>query len=147
DALRSYHVSPDDVVAALNLGNTISPSGNARIQDQMPIVPLNAMVKDPQELGNIPLRPGENVYLRHVARISGKEDSMDIPTGYALVDGRRAVYMLVNKRADASTVSVVKAVKDNLDSMRKAIPEDIDVRFEFDQSPYVTRAVWGVGIE
>src|SRR5437588_1526292 len=102
--LRSYNLSPDDVVAALNQGNTISPSGNVRIQDQMPIVPVNAMVKDPKELGSIPLRPGENVYLRDVARI---EDSSDIPTGYALVNGRRAVYILVNKRADASTLAVV----------------------------------------
>ena len=46
-------------MAALTAGNTISPSGNARIKDQMPIVPSNAMVKDPKELGNIPLRPGD----------------------------------------------------------------------------------------
>src|SRR5438132_8871687 len=77
--LRAYNLSPDDVVAALNQGNTISPSGNIRIKDMMPIVPVNAMVKDPQELGNIPLRPGENIYLRDIARI---EDSTDIPTGY-----------------------------------------------------------------
>jgi multidrug efflux pump subunit AcrB len=143
--LRAYNASPEDVVAALTAGNTISPSGNARIKDQMPIVPSNAMVKDPQELGNIPLRPGENIYLRDLAtRI---EDGTDIPTGYALVDGRRAVYLLVNKRADASTLSVINAVKDNLDDMRQSIPEDIDVHLEFDQSPYVTRAIWGVGTE
>ncbi len=144
DKLRSHNLSPDDVVTALNLGNTISPSGNARIQDQMPIVPVNAMVKDPKELGSIPVRPGESVYLRDVAHI---EVSTDIPTGYALVDGRRAVYLLVNKRADASTLAVIDAVKANLDNMRKAIPEDIDVRLEFDQSPYVTRSLWGVGTE
>jgi multidrug efflux pump subunit AcrB len=143
--LRAHNASPDDVVAALNAGNTISPSGNAHIQDQMPIVPTNAMVKDPRDLGDIPLRPGENVYLRDVAtRI---EDSTDIPSGYALVNGRRAVYLLVNKRADASTLSVINAVKANLDNMRKAIPPDIDVKLEFDQSPYVTRAIWGVGTE
>jgi multidrug efflux pump subunit AcrB len=142
--LRAYHASPEDVVAALTAGNTISPSGNARIKDQMPIVPTNAMVKDPKELGNIPLRPGENVYLRDLARI---EDSTDIPSGYALADGRRAVYLLVNKRADASTLSVINAVKANLDNMRKAIPEDIDVELKFDQSRYVTSAMTGVGIE
>jgi multidrug efflux pump subunit AcrB len=142
--LRAYNFSPEDVVAALSAGNTISPSGNARIKDQMPIVPTNAMVKDPKELGSIPLRPGANVYLRDLARI---EDSTDIPSGYALVDGRRAVYLLVNKRADASTVAVINEVRANLDNMRKAIPEDIDVRLEFDQSPYVTRAMWGVGTE
>jgi multidrug efflux pump subunit AcrB len=144
DRLRSYNLSPEDVVAALNLGNTISPSGNARIQDQMPIVPTNAMVKDPKELGSIPLRPGENVYLRDIARI---EDSTDIPTGYALVNGRRAVYILVTKRADASTLRVVQEVRDNLPNMKAVLPEDIDVTFEFDQSPYVTRAIWGVGTE
>jgi multidrug efflux pump subunit AcrB len=144
NGLRAHNASPEDVVTALSAGNTISPSGNARIKDQMPMVPTNAMVKDPAELGNIPLRPGENVYLRDIARI---EDSTDIPSGYALVDGRRAVYLLVNKRADASTLSVIQAVRDNLDDMRKGLPEDIDVHLEFDQSPYVTRAMWGVGIE
>src|ERR1700730_8718955 len=141
DRLRAYKASPEDVVTALSLGNTISPSGNVRIGDQMPIVPINAMVKDPKELGNIPLRPGDSVYLRDIASI---EDSTDIPSGYALVDGRRAVYLLVNKRADASTLSVVNEVKANLDEMRAAIPKDIDVRLEFDQSPYVTRAIAGV---
>jgi multidrug efflux pump subunit AcrB len=142
--LHSYQLSSDDVVAALNLGNTISPSGNARFKDQMPIVPTNAMVKDPKELGKIPLRLGKNVYLEDVARI---EDSTDIPTGYALVNGRRAVYILVTKRAEASTLSVVNAVRANLPNMKAVLPKDIDVTFEFDQSPYVTRAIWGVGIE
>src|SRR5437773_4396369 len=141
DRLRAYHLSPEDVVTALDQGNTISPAGNVRIHDQMPIVPTNAMVKDPQELGSIPLRPGEDLYLRDVARI---EDGTDIPSGYALVDGRRAVYLLVNKRADASTLAVINEVRANLDEMRAAIPKDIDVKLEFDQSPYVTRAMWGV---
>src|ERR1019366_10560073 len=33
DRLRSYHMSPDEVVAALAKGNAISPSGNVRIGD------------------------------------------------------------------------------------------------------------------
>ena len=32
DRLRSYHLSPDAVVSALKLGNSISPSGNAQHQ-------------------------------------------------------------------------------------------------------------------
>src|SRR5262249_21005622 len=110
--LRAYNLSPEDVVKALDLGNTISPSGNARIRDQIPIVPFNAMVPDPQELGGIPIRPGEDIYLRDVARI--ENPATDIPSGYALVDGRRAVYLLVNKRADASTLSVINEVNANL---------------------------------
>jgi multidrug efflux pump subunit AcrB len=147
DRLRAYNVSPDDVIAALVSGNTISPSGNIRVKDRMPIVAANAMVVQPQELGKIPIRPGANVYLRDLGVI---EDSTDTTTGYALVNGRRAVYILVTKRADASTLSVVNEVKANLPKMQAALPEDmqdIKVRFEFDQSPYVTGAIGGVVVE
>jgi multidrug efflux pump subunit AcrB len=142
--LQAYNLSPEDVVKALDTGNLISPSGNARIGDQMPIVPSNAMVKNPQELGSIPLRPGGDVYLRDLATI---EDSTDIPTGYALVDGKRAVYILVTKRADASTLAVVNELKANLPRMREAVPPEISVDFVFDQSPYVTGAMWGISTE
>jgi multidrug efflux pump subunit AcrB len=148
DRLRSYNLSPDDVVNALTNGNTISPSGVIRVGDQMPIVPVNSMVIKPDELGKIALKPGESIYLRDIATI---EDGTDIPTGYALVNGRRAVYILVTKRADASTISVVNQVRANLPKMKAALPDEvrneIDVSFEFDQSPYVTRAMWGVGVE
>src|SRR5262249_24120467 len=139
-----YQASPEDVITALSAGNTISPSGNIRIKDQMPIVPINAMVTNAQELGNIPIRPGSNVYLRDLGYIV---DSQDTPTGYALVNGRRTVYLLVTKRADASTLDVVNAVRAHLPDMQKAVDKDIQLRFEFDQSPYVTRAMWGVGTE
>jgi multidrug efflux pump subunit AcrB len=144
DRLRAYNLSPEEVITALTTGNTLSPSGNIRVKDQMPIVPSDAMVVRPQDLGNIPVRPGSDIYLRNLGTI---EDSTDIPTGYALVDGQRAVYILVTKRADASTLAVVNEVKKNLPKMQEAIPRDIEVRFEFDQSPYVTRAMWGVASE
>src|SRR3954463_4100825 len=58
DRLRSYNVSADDVVRALTAGNTISPSGNIRTTTTMPLVPSNAMVIKPQELGKVAIKPG-----------------------------------------------------------------------------------------
>src|SRR5437764_5517967 len=46
DRLRAYGMSPDEVVAAVVKGNTISPSGNVRIGDMMPMVPVNSVVSD-----------------------------------------------------------------------------------------------------
>jgi multidrug efflux pump subunit AcrB len=144
DKMRTNNLSPENVITALTSGTAIVPSGNVRIGDRMPIVPSNAMARNLSELGAIPIRPGANVYLRDLGSI---EDSTDIPTGYALVNGKRAVYILVTKRADASTLAVVNEVKANLGNMQSQIPNDIKVSFEFDQSPYVTRAMWGVGAE
>src|SRR5688572_8223286 len=77
DRLRSYKVSPDEVIRALTTGNTIAPSGSIRTPTTMPLVPSNAMVLQPKELGSIAIRPG--VFLRDVA--PSIEDASDIPTG------------------------------------------------------------------
>jgi multidrug efflux pump subunit AcrB len=146
ERLRSLRISPDELITALTLGNTISPSGNVRIGKMMPIVPINSLVRDVNELASIPIRIGENpaIYIRDVATV---HDASDIPAGYALVNGRRAVYILVTKRADASTLSVVSNVKDALPRMQAVLPHDIKVSFEFDQSPTVTAAVRSLAIE
>ncbi len=148
DRLRSYGVSPDDVVTALGAGNTISPSGNIHIGDRYPIVPTNAIVKNPQDLGAIPIKQSgsSTVYLRDIGII---EDAADTTTGYALVNGRRAVYILATKRAEASTISVIDEIKSALPKMQNELPDDIKVTFEFDQSPHVTRAInslWNEGL-
>ncbi len=149
--LQGYNLSADDMVKALAAGNTISPSGNIRTTTSMPLVPSNAMVVKPEELGNITVKPG--VFLRDLVRrdpVTEKpliEDASDIPSGYALVNGKRAVYILVTKRADASTLSVVNSVRSELPKMRAVLPDDIQVSFEFDQSPYVTNSIRGVALE
>src|SRR6202140_947875 len=110
DRLRSYNMSPDEVVQALTKGNTISPSGNVRFGGMMPMVPVNSVVTDVQRLGDIPIRFQETRTI-FVRDIGVAEDSEEIETGYALGNGRRTLYVPVTKRADASTLSVVSLVK------------------------------------
>ncbi|HQZ68735.1 MAG TPA: efflux RND transporter permease subunit [Planctomycetaceae bacterium] len=145
DRLRAYGISPDDVISSLTSGNTISPSGNIHIGDLYPAVPTNALARDLRELGQIPLKTGaQTVYMRDIGTV---EDATDITTGYALVNGRRAVYILATKRADASTMSVINEIRNALPRMQKELPDDIQVAFEFDQSPYVTRAIGSLATE
>lgn len=140
--LQSYGVAPEEVIAAIGKGNSLSPSGNLAIGDRYPIVPVNSVVKDAGQMLGVPVRMGSSpVYIRDLATVA---DAADAPTGYALVNGRRAVYILATKRADASTMSVIHTIKKALPDMQAALPSDIQVSFEMDQSPYVTRAVAGV---
>ncbi|MCI0420857.1 MAG: efflux RND transporter permease subunit, partial [Acidobacteria bacterium] len=140
DRLRAYQMSPDEVVQAIAKTNTLSPSGNVRIGDLNRIAPLNATVAEATELNSVPIRQGSGptVYLRDIGYA---EDAADILTSYALVNGRRAVYIAATKRADASTLEVVRRVRESLPSFQAAIPEDINVSFELDQSFYVTNAL------
>jgi multidrug efflux pump subunit AcrB len=145
ERLRAYNMSPDEVVKALASANTISPSGVIRIGDRMPMVPVNSIVTGAKDLENVPIRSGATpIFLRDVGNV---KDSSDIPTAYALVNGRRTVYIPVTKRADASTLEVVRTVRENLPRFQGLIPDDIQVSFQFDQSPYVARAIQGLTME
>ncbi len=140
DRLRARHLSPDDIVTAMSQANTISPSGNMNLGALYPIVAANAVVKNIKDLEGVALRRhGEDaVFLRDVATV---EDGSDIVTSYALVNGRRTVYIPVTKRSDASTLAVVNLVKQNLARFQSVLPDDVKVSYEFDQSPVVLGAI------
>src|ERR1019366_1563700 len=140
DRLRAFQMSPDQVIKAVSAGNAIVPAGNVSMGDLWRITPSNAVVSNIKDLLTLPLRvgAGPSVYLRDVGTV---QDSTDILAGYALVNGRRAVYISVTKRADASTLAVINEVKRNLSRFRSVVPEDININLEFDQSPYVRDAL------
>ena len=140
DRLRSYGISADEVVTAMAAANTLSPSGNLPLGDKYPFVPINAVVKNIQDLAAVPIRMGANgaVFVRDLGDVA---DGADIITSYALANGKRTVYMPVTKRSDASTLSVVELVKANIPNFKKVLDPDIEVTYEFDQSPIVVGAI------
>jgi multidrug efflux pump subunit AcrB len=140
DKLRARGLTPDEVVSAIAKANVISPSGNMILGDSYPIVPTNAIVGKPAELADVPLRSMAegSVYVRDVATVA---DAADLVTSYALVNGRRTVYIPVTKRAEASTLAVVSQVRANMGKFQAALPADIKVSYEFDQSPVVWHSI------
>lgn len=146
DRLRARGLTPDEVVAAIAKANVVSPSGNMNLGDSYPIVPTNAIVTKPSELADVALRSEADggIYVRDVATVA---DGSDLVTSYALVNGRRTVYIPVTKRAEASTLAVVEQVKANLARFQAALPADIKVSYEFDQSPVVWRSIKELGKE
>ena len=79
-----------------------------------------------------------NLYLRDVATV---EDGADRTSGYALVNGKRSVYLSIAKSADASTWEVVQNLKQSIPRIQSQLPEDVELSYEFDQSVYVINAV------
>src|SRR5580658_9443336 len=144
DKLRNYNLTPQDVVNAVQAGNAISPSGNLYVQGAMPLTPTNAMVKEPKVIESIPLIPGRNVYVRDVGKVA---DATDINYGYALVDGRKSIYLPIIKKNTASTLQVVSNIKKAMPVFKGVLPEDVDVSFAFDESPTVVTAVKNVATE
>lgn len=140
DALRSHNLTPDQIVEALRINNQTAPSGNVRIGDKNYITPTNNTIKEVKDFEKIPLFKGgvQNLYLGDVATV---KDGADITAGYALVNGKRSVYVSIAKAGDASTWEVVQNLKAQLPKIQSTLPEDVQLSYEFDQSVYVINSV------
>lgn len=141
DKLRQYRLSPEEVVRAISRASTVLPSGNVRTGDLVRISHTNtALGGNIAELLDQPVRlgSGPTVYLRDIGTVS---DSNDVVVGYAQVNEKRTVYIPVTKRADASTLDVVRSIRQSLPTMRSVAPGDVKIDMIFDQSSYVVNAL------
>ncbi|MDH6250342.1 multidrug efflux pump subunit AcrB [Chryseobacterium sp. H1D6B] len=140
DALRAHNLTPDQIVEAIRINNQTAPSGNVRIGDKNYITPTNNTIKEVKDFEKIPLFKGnvQNLYLGDVAKV---KDGADITAGYALVNGKRSVYVSIAKAGDASTWDVVQKLKSELPKIQSTLPEDVKVSYEFDQSVFVINSV------
>jgi multidrug efflux pump subunit AcrB len=138
--MQSYGLSEEDVMSAIAKNNFPSPAGNVRIGDMNLMSPVNSVAKGPQDFMNIPIKlgSGTTVFIRDIANV---EDGADITSGYAIINGKRSVYLPVIKKADASTITTVENLKASIPMLKAALPEDVNIRYVFDQSDYIKRSL------
>jgi len=139
EKLRQYNLSADEVVNAISRNNSITPSGNLRVDSIMYVTSINSLETRVQHFEDIPIRSNgaTSIFVRDVARVA---DGADITVDYALVNGKRSVYTPVVKTADASTWEVVQTLRKRIPEMKSLLPDDVDISYEFDQSVFVINA-------
>lgn len=140
EKLRRFNISPDQVVEAIAKNNAMTPSGNIRIDNLMFLTTVNSLEEKVKDFEDIPIisNGASAVFIHDVATVA---DAADVTVDYALINGKRSVYMPVVKTADASTWDVVQNLKSKIPEMKNLLPDDIAISYEFDQSVFVMNAV------
>lgn len=138
--LSAKGLSQMDVVGALQTTNVIVPAGIARIGEREFNVKLNSSPLHVEQFQTLPVgvRDGLMVQLGDVAKVS---DSFATQQNAVRINGQRASYMNILKNSDASTLTVVQAVKDLLPDIQATAPEGLELKLDFDQSVFVRGAV------
>jgi len=138
--MRSYNLTPDEIVNDIAKNNVMTPSGNIMIGNTLYLTTFNSLENEVQDFGNIPLKtdPTNAITVKDIGTV---EDAADLTTGFALINGKRSLYMPVVKTGDASTWDVVQGLKKEIPDMQSLLPDDVHITYEFDQSVFVINAV------
>jgi multidrug efflux pump subunit AcrB len=141
--LNAKGLTPLDVVNAVNAQNLTLPSGTAKIGDTQYTVQTNAMPHTLDELNAIPVKysSGATVFLRDIGHV---HDGAAVQQNIVHDEGAASVLLSIIKNGNASTLTVVSAVKNALRGARAAAPSGMVIKELFDQSVFVVSAVKGV---
>jgi multidrug efflux pump subunit AcrB len=143
DALRAQNLSGNDVTNAIASQNSILPAGTQKIGDREYFVAVNSNPRTVAELNDLPitLRNGTVIYVRDVAHV---RDGYPPQTNIVRRDGRRGVLMSVLKTGSASTLDIIKNIKQRLPGIQNQLPTDFHISLVGDQSIFVRAAIAGV---
>jgi CzcA family heavy metal efflux pump len=143
DLLQAKGLSPQDVLDAVTSQNLVLPGGTAKIDQFEYDVRVNSSPRTVAELNDLPIKQvgTSTVYLRDVANV---RDGFAPQTNIVRQDGRRGVLMSILKAGNASTISVVKGVRDLLPRVAQTLPPELKIEALADQSIFVKAAISGV---
>jgi multidrug efflux pump subunit AcrB len=142
ERLQARHLSPVDVMNAIDKFNVFLPTGDAKFGTIDYDIDSNSMYRLVEKMGDIPLRvqPGNAAtFLRDVAT---PRDSAFIQTNIVRVNGNRQVYIPVFREMGSSTLSVVDNLKKSIPSMEHRISRPgIKMNVVMDQSIFVRQSI------
>src|SRR5229473_831521 len=141
--IQAKGLAPQDVLTAVQQQNLILPSGTAKMGPFEYDVRLNASPKTVPELNDLPVKVVGNstIYLRDVANV---RDGFAPQTNIVRQDGRRGALVSILKAGNASTLDVVKGIRNLLPRVAQTLPSELKILPIADQSIFVRGSVNGV---
>ncbi len=147
DKLTDYHLTVDDVLAALKAYNVEVSAGQfggaPAVQGQR----LNAsivvqnMLKTPEEFAVIPIRispDGSAVRVKDVGRTELGTEIYDIQVNY---NGKPAAGLAIRQASGANALATADAVKAKLKEMSQFFPSGMKVVYPYDSTPFIRVAI------
>ncbi|RZN35398.1 efflux RND transporter permease subunit [Bradyrhizobium sp. Leo121] len=143
EKLLAKGLTPLDVVNAVNTQNLTLPAGTAKFGKTQYAIRTNATPPSIDDLNNIPIKVvnGATVFVKDVGQV---HDGWLVQQNVVRQNGRRSVLLSIIKNGNASTLSVVNAVHQALQTARAAAPPGMQIKELFDQSVFVKESVTGV---
>lgn len=139
-SLLRYALSPEDVTAALQTGNLEMPGGKVETGSREFPISVKGEFTTTAEVEALVVKytHGAPIRVRDLARV---EDGLEDEETWSSLNGTTAVALSVKKQSGANTVQVSRLIKQELEAVRKELPAGMDVRFAYDNAPFIENSI------
>jgi len=142
--LAAHHLSPTDVVRAIQAASGMFPAGNIETKTTNFNLHISSEFQSIDQIKNAVIKYENNrpLLVKDVALVEDgyKEVRGDVRTNY-----NQSVYLRIFKQSDANTVQACNNVRKALTEIKEILPEDVELKIVYDQSEYILRSISNLG--
>ena len=147
DKLTDYHLTIDEVIAALRAYNVEVSAGQFGGAPAVKGQRLNAsiivqnLLKTPDEFANIPVRTnpdGSVVRVKDVGRTELGTEAYDI---FRYYNGKPAAALAIRQEPGANALATADAVRKKMEEMGRYFPKGMKLVYPYDTTPFVRVAI------
>lgn len=136
EALEAYHLSVQQIRAALSSENLNLPAGTVKVGKEELQVRVAGRYRNAAEIANtvISSKGDALIRLRDLAEVT---DAHEEPTQWGWGNGVPGMVMIIQKQSGANTVNVINAIKKRLKTLQTEVPADIEIHKILDTSDHI----------
>ncbi len=144
-ALESRKISLQQVIQVLRMENLNLPAGHVVERHQEFLIRTRGEYDSLNDIRSIVVgatESGQPIYLSDIAVV---EDTLKESRYMARIQQESGVYLMVSKRSGANTVITAEAAKQELDRIKRNLPQDINFYVAMDQSDMIQQVIRQTG--
>jgi HAE1 family hydrophobic/amphiphilic exporter-1 len=141
--MRAYDITTPDIISALQQQNSEVPGGRIEQKNETLTLRTRGRLTSVDAFNRVLLLAGggRQVRLSDVARV---EDGLADEVTSSEYNGKPAVQIAVYKQSGTNTLQVIENVTGRLDTLRAALPKDLEVTVGRSQKDFISAAVHAV---
>lgn len=138
--MEAYGITVETVSAIIGAENRNIPGGTFDMGNNTYSLRVEGEFNNPQEMLNLVVgsKNGANVYLRDVARIV---DNVQERAQRSFTDGQQGALIIVQKQTGGNSVAIANAIREELPTLQKRLPSDIEMDVIVDTSENIVQTV------
>ncbi|MFP4663717.1 MAG: efflux RND transporter permease subunit [Bacteroidales bacterium] len=138
--LEAYSMTVEQIGNILSAENMNMPTGNIEMGKMDYPLRVEGEFDSSDYIENIVIgnQQGKEIYLKDVATV---RDSIREMTMDEKINGQQGVRMMVMKQSGANTVNIAKQINQEMKSLKKNLPPDVEIQTVFDSSEFIRDSI------
>src|SRR4051812_4564143 len=145
DRMAAYGVGMDQILAALRSENADVPAGTLVSEQSERVVRVQGRIKSPLDFERIIVArrgsSGTATLAVTLGQLADVRDTQREETSLATMDGQRGVSIQIRKTRGANTLEMSRAVRKQIDALKKTLPSDVVLEVTNDESEFIRDSV------